>query len=189
MKFQIATAFSIVLSTAQAMRTFLEPPSALGGDVITSSFTLRDGRSGLVHRRITPDDLDPPVVCSPTDLCFPIGWPGRDRSWTPSEESESLCNTSKVYVRDNDNIGVGRKEDCTTLRDYMLENNGSFRLEPGDVLPGMYTGLIGHNTCIFSAGLDPAAPWDGLWIGNEDIADVLTLNLEKYVKEDGNVAE
>ncbi|EMR66681.1 hypothetical protein UCREL1_6325 [Eutypa lata UCREL1] len=174
MKLQSATAFCGVFSMAQGMRIFTDSQIAHIGEVIPSEFTLRDGRSGHVYRQNTPCCVSP----------IP-GWPGLDSSWTPSDEAVSYCDLSQAFGREDDYIGLGTVEDCTTLRDYMLETDGAFLLGPDGLLPGYYTGLIGHNTCVVSVGLDIAAPFDGLWVGNKDVADVLTLALENYVKDDG----
>lgn len=174
MKLQSATAFCGVFAMAQAMRIFTDPQSALLGNAVPSEFTLRDGRSGTVYRQSTPCCVSP----------IP-GWSGLDISWTPSDETTSWCDLSQGAARDNDYIGLATVEDCTTLRDYVLETPGAFLLGPEAFLPGYYTGLIGHNTCVVSVGLDPLAPGDGLWVGNKDVADILTLVLENYVKGDG----
>ncbi|KAI1380461.1 hypothetical protein F4677DRAFT_441776 [Hypoxylon crocopeplum] len=176
MKLQITASLCGILSMAQAMRVLTQSPSAAGSELVATKFTLRDGRSGIVYRQDIPGPVSP----------IP-GWSGLDSSWTPTNETVSYCDSTQIYTQDNEYIGLGTEEDCTTLRDYVLETEGAFLLPPNGILPGYYTGLIAYNTCVFSAGLDAAAPYDGLWVGNKDIADILTLNLEQYVKGDGAI--
>lgn len=176
MKHQVSTILYGVFSTVHAMRIFTDPQSTHSGELILSNFTLRDGRSGTVYRQATPCCVSP----------IP-GWPGIDSSWTPGDEPVSYCDLSQTFARDDDYTGLGTVEDCTTLRDYMLETDGAFLLGPDGLLPGYYTGLIGHNTCVVSAGLDIAIPLDGLWVGNTDVAYLLTTVLENYVKDDGMI--
>lgn len=176
MKLQLATALYEAISLVQATTLFTEFSNNTD-DLVPIKFTLQDGRSGIVQRQATPCCQNP----------IP-GWPGRDSSWTPSDEPVSYCNMSDAVGREDGIDGYAKVEDCTILRDYMLETDGAFFLQPDGLVAGAFTGLIAHSSCLVSASLDPGADiWDGLWIGNKDVADLLTLALEEYIEDNGMI--
>ncbi|KAI1477216.1 hypothetical protein K445DRAFT_21031 [Daldinia sp. EC12] len=186
MKIQLVTLLSGVSAAQAASRVFSSAKQALegklvldklNGEIVETEFVLKDGRTGTVFRRDSG-----PCCVSPIP-----SWPGLDRTWTPGSETTSYCDMSKAFGREDDYIGLGTVEDCTVLRDYILETPGAFLMGPDAFLPDMYTGLIGHKTCVVGAGLDPGASGEGLYIGNKDVADVITLVMEKFVKENGTL--